>query len=333
MNPETTPARTPPAFGAMFSPRKHLEHLAPFARSVEEFGFEELWLAEDCFASGAFSSVSTALAVTKRTSVGIGLLPASVRNPAIVAMELASLSEMYPGRVRAAFGHGVDSWMRQIGSRPRNRLIVLDETLDVVTTLLRGEKSNLAGTSISMDCVQLDRPPRHPPPILVGTAGERTMRIAQERAHGLLLPEGASPTAISWAAELGESPIPVTAYVWLCLDDNTDRAYQRTEAVVERWRAKGRYPNLQSRCLVPENGPIPDAALADVAVIGSPEECAAAINRWTQAGARSIVLSPIGDDPVAQLRRFAMEVVPYVDAHFRPDETIRQGGGAAHDGA
>jgi hypothetical protein len=38
--------------------------------------------------------------------VGVGLLPAPVRNPAIAAMEFATLSRMHPGRFEATLGHG-----------------------------------------------------------------------------------------------------------------------------------------------------------------------------------------------------------------------------------
>ena len=56
-----------------------------------------------------------ALAVTERLAVGIGILPAVARNPAITAMELATLAGLAPGRVVAGIGHGVQEWMAQVG--------------------------------------------------------------------------------------------------------------------------------------------------------------------------------------------------------------------------
>src|ERR1700730_2307025 len=78
---------------------------------VEELGFDTLWLIEDCFLSGGLTMAATALAVTESIGVGIGLLPAPVRNAAIAAMEFATLGRMHPGRFEATLGHGVAEWM------------------------------------------------------------------------------------------------------------------------------------------------------------------------------------------------------------------------------
>ena len=114
-----------PRLGAMFRTDRAIGELPEAARSLERLGYDELWVVEDCFAYGGLTAAATALARTQRLAVGVGLLPATVRNPAIAAMELATLASLYPGRLRAVVGHGVESWMRQIGARPRDRLVVL----------------------------------------------------------------------------------------------------------------------------------------------------------------------------------------------------------------
>ena len=82
---------------------------------------------------------ASALAATREVTVGIGLLPAAMRNPALAAMEIAGLARLHPGRFAAAFGHGVEPWMRQIDARPANRLAALEETVAAVRALLAGE--------------------------------------------------------------------------------------------------------------------------------------------------------------------------------------------------
>src|ERR671916_3094811 len=118
--------------GLQFRPEWPPEELPAFARGAERHGFAELWVVEDCFLAGGPTMAATGLAVTGRLRVGIGLLPAAVRNPAVVAMELAGLARLHPGRFTAAFGHGVDAWMRQIGARPADRLGLLEETVAAV---------------------------------------------------------------------------------------------------------------------------------------------------------------------------------------------------------
>ena len=69
-----------------------------FARRLDEGGADQLWIIEDCFYTAGVSLAATALAITERLTVGIGILPAVARNPAITAMEIATLCELAPGR-------------------------------------------------------------------------------------------------------------------------------------------------------------------------------------------------------------------------------------------
>src|SRR5918999_1472927 len=114
--------------GVMFRPEWPPEELPRFAREAERDGFAELWLVEDCFLVGGLTMAATVLALTESLRVGIGLLPAAMRNPALAAMEIAGLGRLHPERLAVAFGHGVEPWMRQIDARPPNRLAALEET-------------------------------------------------------------------------------------------------------------------------------------------------------------------------------------------------------------
>ena len=93
-----------------------------------------------------------ALAATERLTVGVGLLPAAVRNAAIAAMEIAALARVFPGRFVPAFGHGVEDWMLQIDARPSNRVIALEEIVSAVRRLDRGETS--ASTAGMFTCAR-----------------------------------------------------------------------------------------------------------------------------------------------------------------------------------
>ena len=99
--------------------------LVAHGRELDALGFDELWLVEDCFEYGGVSGAASILASTERIGVGVGLFPVAVRNPAILAMELATIAELYPGRMTAGIGHGVEAWMRQIDARPADRLVAL----------------------------------------------------------------------------------------------------------------------------------------------------------------------------------------------------------------
>jgi 5,10-methylenetetrahydromethanopterin reductase len=295
-------ARAALSLGLLFRPEWPPEELPGFARRAERDGFDELWVVEDCFLAGGLTMAATALAVTERIAVGIGLLPVAVRNPAIAAMEIAGVARVHPGRLRVAFGHGVEEWMRQIGARPPNRLVALEETVDAVRRLLAGETLTVEGAFVGLDGVQLEHLPVEPPQVLIGTTGPRALEIAGRVADGFLLPEGCGPTAVRWAAQI--AGVPGSVYAWLSLDDDRDAAAEALLPDLEARRRSGRYERLFELAGVSALGP--DAARA-MAVVGDAHDCAAAVRALGEAGAASVVLVPREGDQLAQ---FVADVKP-----------------------
>src|SRR5258708_31066852 len=91
----------------------------------ERIGFDELWLVEGYFFMGAISAATAALSATERLPVGIGIVSAMVRHPAVLAMEIATVARMYPGRFRPGIGLGAPAWLDQMGLRPKAQLTAL----------------------------------------------------------------------------------------------------------------------------------------------------------------------------------------------------------------
>ena len=89
--------------GVMYDRGLPPEGLAEFARTVEAAGADELWVVEDLGYAGSVSAATAALAATSRIAVGIGVVPAPFRNPALLAMELAAVASMFPQRLIAGF--------------------------------------------------------------------------------------------------------------------------------------------------------------------------------------------------------------------------------------
>src|SRR5699024_12017824 len=90
----------------------------------------------------------------------LAILTAPARTAALSAMEMATLAGLGPGRVVGGIGHGVQSWMGQMGVRPASPLTALDEVLTTVRRLLAGEQVSFEGRYVTLDQVQLDQPPR-----------------------------------------------------------------------------------------------------------------------------------------------------------------------------
>jgi hypothetical protein len=165
-----------PAMGVIFHPRFAPEGLAAYARRAEAAGFDELWLWDDCFLPGAFTSAALALAATERIRVGIGLLPVPAYHPLFAAMELTTLARAYPGRILPGFGHGVRGWMEQMGVAPRSPLRALEETLQSVRALLHGERVVLDGEYLHLDGLQMETLAAAIPPLYVGGSAPRLWR-------------------------------------------------------------------------------------------------------------------------------------------------------------
>jgi 5,10-methylenetetrahydromethanopterin reductase len=292
----------------MFRPEWPPEELPRFAGQAERDGFDELWLVEDCFLVGGLTMAAAALAATSRMLVGIGLLPAALRNAALTAMEIAGLGRLHPGRLAVAFGHGVEPWMRQIDARPPDRVVALEEMVVAVRSLLAGEEVTTSGSFVRLDGVRLAHVPDPPPSVLIGTTGPRTLAVAGRSSDGILLPEGSGPPAVRWARETAGGGGETFVYAWLSVDDDRDAAAEALRPPVESWRRMGLYPRLYELARVDE-GLDPDR-LRGLAVAGDVDDCERAVVSLWEAGADSVVLVPPHEERDVQVARFARDVLP-----------------------
>src|ERR671919_1991258 len=194
------------------------------ARRLEKGGADQLWVIEDCFYTAGVSLSAAALAVTDELRVGLGIVPAVARNAAITAMEFATLCALGPGRFIPGIGHGVQSWMDQMGARPSSPLKALAEVLASVRRLLAGERLTMHGQHVQLDDVQLDQPPADPPGILAGVRGPKSMAVAGREAGGVVLAEPASPTYVRWAVDQAGQPEDFHVAVFSALCVTGDRA-------------------------------------------------------------------------------------------------------------
>lgn len=317
--------------GVMFRCSNPPELLPEFARRAERLGYDELWVVEDCFYPAAISTAAAALAATSRITVGIGVLPAVLRNAALAAMELSGLARIFPGRVLAGFGHGVADWMRQVGAFPDSQLAALGETVVAVRALLAGDTVTTSGRHVRLGDVRLEFPPADPPPIFTGVRGPKSLRLSGEVADGTILAELTGPATVSWARthiDAGRRAAGraddhrVTVYTLLETDD--DRRATRAlaaGALLAGSPAAGIDADLarQLRELASTADGIgqltdrlPDAYLDQLCVSGPAEHCAAGIGALHRAGADAVVLVPATDPDLAdrQLAQVADEVLP-----------------------
>lgn len=210
-----------PATGIVFRPQSPPEELFAVVAHAEAAGIGQLWLWEDCFLEGGLTTAAAALARSERLVVGVGLLPVPLRNPALAAMEIATLARMFPGRLVVALGHGVQDWMAQVGAAVESPMTLLREHLAAVRSLLAGETVQAQGRYVQLDRVALDWPPPTPPRLLVGGRGPRTVTLAGEAADGVLLDSVTDPDVVRRARGL-VGPAHLAAYTPVDPRDGSD---------------------------------------------------------------------------------------------------------------
>jgi len=283
--------------GLVFVPSLPPEKLRGVALLAEAQGLDELWLWEDCFQESGIASAAAVLAWTTHLNVGIGLLPVPLRNVALTAMEAATIDRLFPGRLRLGVGHGVQDWMGQVGVRAESPMTLLREYVLALRRLLAGERVTTDGRYVRLDGVALDWPPAAPVPVHVGAVGPRTLQLSGEVGDATILTMGVSPDELRAAlveVERGRAvggrtgPHPVTISVLAATGPDAETRLLRDYA---RWEVD---PSK------------------DLGVAGDAAAVAAAVRRWADAGATTVVIQPTMDEPDIEgfLRFVTTEVRP-----------------------
>ncbi|MGN6206887.1 LLM class flavin-dependent oxidoreductase [Humibacter sp.] len=269
--------------GAIFSPYPYPPEALPDAAiAAERAGVAELWLWEDCFRESAFAAVSAALAVTSGLRVGIGIAPMPLRNVAVTAMEIATIARMFPDRFLPGVGHGVQSWMAQVGARVASPLTLMREQVTALRSLLAGETVTAEGRYVALDAVRLDWPPAAVPRVFAAAEGPKTLRLVGEVADGAVLDSRHTIGEVVHAvgelragrADAGRAGEPdIVAYAAAAFgDDGVDR-------LVADW-----------------DGEVPDDVDRRV-LAGTVDDVAADVRRFADAGVQHVILLPPRSEP------------------------------------
>jgi len=207
-----------PATFSLFLPQAGLAWplLLERARLLEKLGYDGLWLVDHFWAGGlpdldfleGWTSLAALAAATQKLRLGLMVTCNSYRSPALLAKMAATVDQISGGRIELGLGAG---WMQEeykgygydfppMGTR----LAQLEESLEIVTRMLRDHRSTFAGRHYRVeDAPNNPKPVQSPLPVTIGGAGEKKLlrlvaRFAQrwncpmnsahevERLHGVL---------------------------------------------------------------------------------------------------------------------------------------------------
>jgi probable F420-dependent oxidoreductase len=154
---------------------------------AEMFGYEEAWLAEVA-GPESFALAGAVAGATRRMALGVAVVPASTRTPALMAMGAGTVSQLLDGRV-LSLGIGsssqliVEAWHGAPFVPPLGRV---REAVEATRALLAGERS-YPGEHLRADRFTLTAPAVGPVRLFVGALGPRMLRLAGAVGDGVCL--------------------------------------------------------------------------------------------------------------------------------------------------
>ena len=290
--------------------------LIAYGVRMEELGFESLWAwdhillgTDPNFPIHETLAILTAVAArTSKIKIGTGILVLPVRNPVILAKELATIDHVSDGRLLV--GAAVGWYKREfdaLGADFHKRGRLMEQYLEIINRLWTEDKVegsyppyNLRGAVLYPKPVQKPRPP-----LLIGGYVDAVLRRAATKGDGwLTYYYTAESFARTWAkvrgyaSEAGRDPdaLVATNQLPICIGRR-----ETIEAPMKHWlQTEWDYAAWSESTM-------------DSAIIGSVEECVAQLQAHIATGVDRIIFVPYRYES-EQLALLAGEVIPRLNS-------------------
>jgi len=157
------------------------------ARAAEGLGYSALYVTDHFDAQfGPLVAATVAAEATETLHVGTVVLNNDLRNPVVLAKEIASLGLAAEGRIEVGLGAG---WLRsdyeETGidyDAAGVRVARLAESLMIMRALWSEGETTFEGAHYTVRGARCDPRPSSPPRIIVGGGGKRVLTVAAEQA-------------------------------------------------------------------------------------------------------------------------------------------------------
>jgi alkanesulfonate monooxygenase SsuD/methylene tetrahydromethanopterin reductase-like flavin-dependent oxidoreductase (luciferase family) len=198
-----------PPFGELSDPGR----VAGLAVVAEEAGWDGLFLWDHMLAprgvavGDAWIAMAAVAAATSQIRFGAMVTPLARRRPWVLARQAAALDLLSGGRLVIGAGLGDDGWKEfsSFGEAapPRERALLLDESLEVLRRLLAGGDVDFDGQRLTVRTTPfLPRPAQDPVPVWVGCRWPNRAPLARAARVQGCFPIFAGDPAIPEAADL-----------------------------------------------------------------------------------------------------------------------------------
>jgi alkanesulfonate monooxygenase SsuD/methylene tetrahydromethanopterin reductase-like flavin-dependent oxidoreductase (luciferase family) len=173
-----------------------IESTLPAVRAAEQFGLDGVWSAEHIGFHDAIVPSALYLRETERLEVGVVGICTASRHPGLTAMELSSLAELGPGRIRVQVGTGEPSLVAKLGKGIERPARSTEAFVKALRDALAGREVNVEHADYAFRGFKVT-PLAPPPAVDVMAIRPLMVRTAARVGDGLSISIGASPTYLA----------------------------------------------------------------------------------------------------------------------------------------
>lgn len=267
--------------------------LARFAAQAETAGIDRVCVGDHVTFKGGrgFDGLLNATAVamaSRRITVQTAVYLLPLRHPVPVGRQVASLAALAPGRLSFGVGIGGEdpAELRACGIDPATRGRRMDEALSVLRPLLAGAEVTMSGDFFSLDRVRVRPAPAPPVPIVIGGRSDAALRRVARHGDGWLG---------LWVSPRRYADATARISRYAC---DAGRAVGRWQHGMHMWCAFGTSAGAaRSRlaAVMEDFYQTPFGKFERYCLCGTPDEIAASLRPYADAGCRSFNLIPVGD--------------------------------------
>jgi alkanesulfonate monooxygenase SsuD/methylene tetrahydromethanopterin reductase-like flavin-dependent oxidoreductase (luciferase family) len=297
-----------PTREAVMSSRSDPSTLMQLAERAEALEFSSVWVGDSLTARPRIDALTTLAAVgarTRRVRLGTAIFLAALRNPIMLAYQLASLDWITGGRIDLGVGYGrpkepaAEHEFKILGLDPSARMKMSEELIQVMRRLWLEKDVSYAGKFTSFEHVTLEPKPVQPGGVPIWIASnnvepglKRVARLGDAWINNIKSPDIFAECwqkIRAYAADAGRDPSLIHPSIYFTL------AAGGKDAVIEGQTFLAQYYNRSYEAV----------ANAMLCVTGTWDEVIDWMEKYVEAGARTVVLRFAANDQLRTLEACA----------------------------
>jgi 5,10-methylenetetrahydromethanopterin reductase len=328
----------PIKFSVMFTGMYSMRDVARMAKQIEDYGFDELHVADDLVFRPAWPMLTVAAQHTTRIKLGPFIVTPQVAHPVYHASNLAALDELSGGRAICGMGRGGFNPLIGINGPPK-AVKMLKEAYLMMQRMLAGDRTPFEGEffKATRDLYFQYEIARRDVPVYIGTWGPKMARMAGTVAPGIKADCVADATYLrelgtqmaAGARDAGRDPEKLDLIVGplCCISRDRELAVRTTKemlALLQPFLA----PMTHNAGITDEEiaataeafnsgdvaravSMVSDKSVRAFSLTGTPSDVIPQIEALIEAGATNIAFGPpLGPDFFAALELIATDVLP-----------------------